>query len=81
MARIEISMGEYNALKTKIQLLERENVEISKQAAAYKEKLEKIKYFLMDIQNSSLIERTWHWKKAKREVGKAIEDLTQITPS
>ena len=75
MARIEISMDEYSALKTKIRLIEQENVEISKQAATYKEKLEKIKYFLMDIQNSSLLERTWHWKKVKREVGKAINAL------
>ena len=62
MSRIEIPMSEYNALKNKIKQLESTLVDVSKEASIYKEKLEKLKGFVIDLGDESLIDRILRWK-------------------
>lgn len=62
MARIEISLEEYNNLKNRIKVLENNIVDISKEAAEYKEKLDNMKRVLGDVVDASLTDRIFAWK-------------------
>ena len=63
MARIEISMEEYNALKAKIKTLEDTNGQLAKDNAILKEHLREMKEALEDVAASSLFERLFSWRK------------------
>lgn len=63
MARIEISMEEYNALKAKIKTLEDTNGQLAKDNAILKEHLREMKEALEDVAASSLFERIFLWRK------------------
>ena len=62
MARIEISLEEYNGLKNKIKTLENTLGDVSKEAAIYKEKLGKIEGLVIDLEEETLINRIFSWK-------------------
>lgn len=63
MARIEISMEEYNALRDKIKALEDTNGQLAKDNAILKEKVGRMNDTLEDITSSSLFERLFSWRK------------------
>jgi archaellum component FlaC len=62
MARIEISMEEYNSLKNKIKQLESTLVDVSKEASTYKEKLGILEGLVIDLDNEKLVDRLFSWK-------------------
>lgn len=61
-ARIEISISEYQGLKDKIKNLETALNSVAKEAATNKEKIEKAKALVVDLDNESFISRLFHWK-------------------
>lgn len=63
MARIEISMEEYNALRDKIKALEDTNGQLAKDNAILKEKVGRMNDTLEGITSSSLFERLFSWRK------------------
>lgn len=63
MARIEISMEEYNSLKNKIKQLESTLVDVSKEASTYKEKLGILEGLVIDLDNEKLVDRLFSWKR------------------
>ena len=63
MSRIEISMEEYQGKKAKIKNLENALNSVSKEAAANKETIEKIKALVSDLENETWINRLCSWKK------------------
>lgn len=62
MARIEISLEEYNGLKNKIKTLENTLGDVSKEASAYKEKLGTIEGLVMDLEDETWVDRLFSWK-------------------
>lgn len=62
MARIEISLSEYNSLKSRIKTLEENIIGISKEASGYKEKLDKVEALVGDMDGIGLFERIFNWK-------------------
>ena len=62
MARIEISMEEYNGLKNKIKQLESTLVDVSKEASTYKEKLGILEGLVIDLESEKLFDRLFTWK-------------------
>ncbi len=62
MSRIEISLQEYNELKTKIRILEKSLHDVSLEAAASKEKIGKAEALAMDLENEGLYSRVFQWK-------------------
>ena len=62
MARIEIPMKEYNGLKSKIKSLEQTLVDVSKETAAYKEKLSILESLVMDLEGEGVLNRIFSWK-------------------
>lgn len=62
MSRIEMSIEEYQDMKNKIKRLEDALNLVSKDAATYKEKIEKAKALLIDLENEGLINRLFAWK-------------------
>ena len=71
MSRIEISMEEFQGMKSKIQKLELALNSVSKEASIKKEKLEQIKALYEDLKNESLYNRMFSWK----QVIKPLKDL------
>ena len=61
-ARIELDMQEYKGMKDKIKRLEDAVNLVSKEAAEYKEKIEKAKALIVDLENEGLINRLFAWK-------------------
>jgi hypothetical protein len=62
MSRIEIPMSEYNGLKSKIKSLEQTLVDVSKETAAYKEKLSILESLVMDLEGEGVLNRIFSWK-------------------
>lgn len=62
MSRIEMSIEEYQDMKNKIKRLEDALNLVSKEAAEYKEKIEKAKALVVDLENEGLINRLFAWK-------------------
>ena len=62
MARIEISMEEYDALKAKIKNLEEQIVIDSKEIKKYKSDLEDLFFAIEDLENEGLFDRVFKWK-------------------
>jgi hypothetical protein len=62
MSRIEIPMSEYNGLKSKIKSLEQTLVDVSKETAAYKEKLSILESLVMDLEDEGVLNRIFSWK-------------------
>lgn len=62
MARIEISIEEYNGLKNKIKQLESALVDVSKEASTYKEKLGILEGLVIDLDDEKLVDRLFSWK-------------------
>ena len=62
MSRIEISIQEFNSLKDKIRTLESSLIDVSKEAAIYKEKYSALRDLSMDLENESLLNRIFNWK-------------------
>lgn len=68
MARIEISLDEYNSLKNKNKELESVIGKQKQEIAALKEKNEEYKNLLEDISELKFFERTIHWKNTIDEI-------------
>ena len=68
MARIEISLLEYNALTDKIKSLEKLVVKKDNEISLYEEKVNKIKDAVEDALEESLFNRVFSWKKIKKGV-------------
>ena len=62
MARIEISLEEYNALKNKVKNLEEQIVIDSKEIKKYKSDLEDLFFAIEDLENEGLFDRVFKWK-------------------
>ena len=62
MARIEISLDEYNSLKNKKKDLETIIGKQKQEIASLKEKNEEYKDLLEEIKNLNFFERAIHWK-------------------
>lgn len=62
MARIEISIEEYNGLKNKIKQLESTLADVSKEASTYKEKLGILEGLVIDLDSEKLVDRLFSWK-------------------
>lgn len=73
MARIEISMEEYDALKGRINELEKKNIAITRENEAVKDKLDKVEALVFDLGEVSLIDRIFSWKEY-------IKELTNLFP-
>lgn len=63
MARIEISIEEYNALKDKIKELESTLVDVSKETSFYKEKYKDAESLVYDLEAEGFVGRLLKWKK------------------
>ena len=61
MARIEISMDEYNALKERIRELEEHNGELARQHTQAKGTLEAATRLLIELSETGLVERIFGW--------------------
>ena len=61
MARIEISLDEYNGMLDKISILEKENVEIRKQNELLYQKVEEMTDSIENVYNSGFFERLFIW--------------------
>ena len=68
MARIEISLDEYNSLKNKNKELEAIIDSQKQEIAGLKEKNEEYKNLLEDISELKFFERTIHWKNTIDEI-------------
>lgn len=73
MARIEISMEEYDALKGRINELEKKNIAITRESETIKDKLDKVEALVLDLGEVSLIDRIFAWKEY-------IKELTNLFP-
>lgn len=73
MARIEVSLNEYNSLKRKIKDLEDTLNDVSKESAAYKEKLKKLEMFVSDLENETVSNRIFKWYKIINRMKKIFE--------
>lgn len=63
MTRIEISLDEYEVLKSENDKVFKENIDLKKQNELLQQKNEEILTALDNIKESSLIERIFKWKK------------------
>lgn len=63
MARIEISMEEYNAMKQKVRNLEEALVSVNKETLAYKEKYNAMRELVGEIKDAPFFSRIFGWKK------------------
>lgn len=63
MARIEISLDEYNGMLDKISILEKENIEIRKQNELLYQKVEEMTESIENVYNSGFFERLFKWNK------------------
>lgn len=63
MSRIEISMEEFQGMKSRIKNLESALDAVSKDAAIKKEILEQVKALYEDLKSSNLYERIFTWNK------------------
>lgn len=68
MARIEISMEEYNSLRGKIKELEFKLVEMDKQIQYYKDYLNNTRNIVENAMEEPLFKRMFSWKKIKEKV-------------
>lgn len=62
MARIEISLEEYNALKNKVKNLEEQIVIDSKEIKRYKDNFETLFFAIEDLEGEGLFNRVFKWK-------------------
>lgn len=74
MARIEISLDEYNSLKNKKKELEAVIGSQKQEIANLKEKNEEYKDFLKDISELKFFERTIHWKNTIDEINNTLKE-------
>lgn len=63
MPRIEIPLSEYDGLKEKIKELEERVVEMSNEAALYKETCDKAESLIYDIASEGIFNRLFKWNK------------------
>ena len=62
MSRIDLDIQEYQGMRTKIKNLESALNSVSQEAAVYKEKIEKAKALVEDLEGESFINRLFSWK-------------------
>lgn len=62
MARIEISLEEYNGLKSKIDALGQTIHDVTKENNKFKELLDKVEYEVYKLNDSTITERLFKWK-------------------
>lgn len=73
MARIEISLEEYNSLKNKNKELEAIIGKQKQEIASLKEKNEEYRNLLEEIKNLKFFERTIHWKNTMNEINSLLK--------
>lgn len=73
MARIEISLDEYNSLKNKKKDLETIIGKQKQEIASLKEKNEEYKDLLEDVRNLKIFERAIHWKNTMNEINSLLK--------
>lgn len=73
MARIEISLDEYNSLKNKKKKLETIIGSQKEEIASLKEKNEEYKELLKDISELKFFERAIHWKNTMNEINDTLK--------
>lgn len=73
MARIEISLDEYNSLKNKKKELESIIGKQKQEIANLKEKNEEYKDLLEEIKNLNFFERAIHWKSTMDEINSLLK--------
>ena len=73
MARIEISLEEYNSLKNKNKELESAIGKQKQEIAALKEKNEEYKDLLEEVRNLKIFERAIHWKNTIDEINSLLK--------
>lgn len=61
MAKIEISLAEYNDYKRRIKNLEEALTDCHKELDVYKHKLGEIQELVEDLEDATIIDRTFHW--------------------
>lgn len=74
MARIEISLEEYNSLKNKNKELEAIIGSQKQEIAGLKEKNEEYKNLLEDISELKFFERTLYWKETMDEINDTLKE-------
>lgn len=62
MARIEISLEEYESLKNNIKSLEEKNVALYREAQLAKDKLNVVRSLLFGLDDIGLLQRIINWK-------------------
>ena len=73
MARIEISLEEYNSLKNKNKELEAIIGKQKQEIASLKEKNEEYKDLLEEVRNLKIFERALHWKDTMDEINELLK--------
>ena len=73
MARIEISLEEYNSLKNKKKELESIIGKQKQEIASLKEKNEEYKDLLEEIKNLYFFERAIYWKNTMNEINSLLK--------
>ena len=68
MARIEISMSEYDSLKDRIKELELELIDVTKEVTLCNERYDEVKFLIENLENESLFNRVFKWKSVIKPI-------------
>lgn len=68
MARIEISMSEYDSLKDRIKELEFGIIDVTKEVTLCMEKYDEAKFLIENLENESLFNRVFKWKSVIKPI-------------
>ena len=74
MARIEISLEEYNSLKNKNKELEALIGSQKQEIASLKEKNEEYKELLKEVRDLKIFERAIYWKNIMNEINSLLKE-------
>ena len=73
MARIEIDINEFQGMKNKIRNLEEALNSVSKEAAANKEIIERMKALVIDLEDEAFFDRLFRWNSIVEPFKELIE--------
>ena len=68
MARIEISMSEYDSLKNRIKELELGLIDVTKEVTLCNERYDEAKFLIENLENESLFNRAFKWKSVIKPI-------------
>ena len=70
MSRIEIPMEEYTGFQDRIKAFEATVNDLRNENTQYREKIEELEEMISDLENTSIFERIFKWKKMFNDFNK-----------